>query len=526
MSKIDARGTSRKELMLTEQHQDFGDLLYEQVKNAPWVMCSVGIHGLLIGFLLLLPTDVTEVATATRIVASPVETQPELDEPDDPDVDPDEPIDEIKKTIDEIVPVDTKVEDVNQTPDDVDAVDDLGVPDAFSNAPFSGLETNALIGLTGGAGGQRGDGLGGRKELRSGGGGGTGGGGTQVSVDLALEWLKNHQSDNGSWDGDGFDDHCKLNKCGGVGGATFDPGLTGLALLCFLGAGETHQSGPYKDTIKNGLRYLKSIQDSEGAFGPRTSQHFQYNHMTAALAMTEAYGLTGSRLFKESAQRGVDFVHASQNPYSAWRYGVRDGDNDTSVTGWAVMVLKSAKMAELRVDGGAFRGAMGWIEKMTEPELGRVGYQRRGGPVARTSEMMERFPAEQSEALTGVGVLTRIFCGEDPKKSEFIQKGVALMGKKPPRWDLDAGTTDFYYWYYATLAMFQVGGEDWKRWNKSMKTAIVDNQRTEAGRDERGSWDPVDPWSADGGRIYATALNCLSLEVYYRYGRVFGASER
>jgi len=522
MSKIDASRHSRREFMMTEQHQDFGDLLYSQMKNAPWVLCSVGIHGLLIGFLLLLPTDVTDLETPTHIEAATVLDTPELDEEEEPDVEEDNPIEEVEKAIEDPVIKEAKVSDHNESDDDMDESEQLGDPRFNTDAPFAGPGTNGLIGIGGNAGGPGGNGMGGRKSLRTGGVGRA----TRPSVDLALEWLKNHQSPGGNWDGDGFEDQCKLNKCGGHGESVFDPGLTGLSLLCFLGAGETHQTGPYKDTIKSGLRYLKSIQDSEGCFGPRTSQHFQYNHMTAALAMTEAYGVTGSRLFKESAQRGVNFVHQSQNPYLAWRYGVRDGDNDTSVTGWAVMVLKSAKMAELEVDGGAFRGAMGWIDKMTEPEFGRVGYQRRGGPVARTTEMMERFPAEQSEALTGVGVLTRIFAGEDPQKSEYIQKGADLMSKKPPRWDLDAGTVDYYYWYYATLAMFQVGGDHWKKWNKSMKTAIVDNQRTEAGRDERGSWDPVDPWSAEGGRVYSTALNCLSLEVYYRYGRVFGATNR
>mgnify|MGYP000703534639 CR=1 FL=1 len=61
--------------------------------------------------------------------------------------------------------------------------------------------------------------------------------------------------------------------------------------LCFLGAGDTHNSGQYKDTVKNGLRYLKQIQDPEGCFGPRTTNHFTYNHAIAALAMTEAYAL-------------------------------------------------------------------------------------------------------------------------------------------------------------------------------------------------------------------------------------------
>ena len=80
-----------------------------------------------------------------------------------------------------------------------------------------------------------------------------------------------------------------------------------------------------------------------------------------------------------------------------------------------------------------------------------------------------------------------------------------------------------YYWYYATLALYQVGREPWRQWNAAMKTAIVDHQR----RDTdwclyRGSWDPVGPWGSDGGRVYATALMAMCLEVYYRYDRVFG----
>ena len=38
-----------------------------------------------------------------------------------------------------------------------------------------------------------------------------------------------------------------------------------------------------------------------------------------------------------------------------------------------------------------------------------------------------------------------------------------------------------------------------------------------------GSWDPaVDKWGSIGGRVYATAINVLTLEVYYRYAHVFG----
>ena len=37
-----------------------------------------------------------------------------------------------------------------------------------------------------------------------------------------------------------------------------------------------------------------------------------------------------------------------------------------------------------------------------------------------------------------------------------------------------------------------------------------------------GSWEPIDRWGGEGGRVYATAINALTLEVYYRYANVFG----
>jgi len=39
-----------------------------------------------------------------------------------------------------------------------------------------------------------------------------------------------------------------------------------------------------------------------------------------------------------------------------------------------------------------------------------------------------------------------------------------------------------------------------------------------------GGWLVPDRWCYAGGPIYATALNVLTLEVYYRYANAFGAS--
>ena len=90
-------------------------------------------------------------------------------------------------------------------------------------------------------------------------------------------------------------------------------------------------------------------------------------------------------------------------------------------------------------------------------------------------------------------------------------------------WDEAKGSIDMYYWYYGTLAMFQMGGEHWERWNKNLKNVVIDNQIKEGCTE--GSWDPKDPWGDEGGRVYSTALMTLCLEVYYRYPKVFGAKK-
>ncbi len=499
--------------------ESFEDQLYAQLRKTPWIGASVLVHGVLFGFLLLLPhgapSDAPPVLVAT--IAPPVD-RPDLTDPPEPPDPPDDPrIDREDEPLARLP--DTEIDEKIETDDDQPDEGALGLPDQFANSPFDQLSTNRVIGIGPAAGGKFGWRRGGKRNTSGPGGRGEGGG-TQPAVDRALSWLARHQSPDGRWDADGFTSQCKGNPCDGLGESPYDPGVSGLALLPFLGAGETHVQGEHRSVVKKALSYLRSIQDSEGAFGPRTSQHFQYNSSIATLAMAEAYGLSGSRLLREPAQRAVGFVQQSQNPYIAWRYGVRDGENDTSVTGWMVMALKSAKLAGLEVDGGAFRGALAWVDKMTEPEFGRVGYQRRGGAPARTPDNMERFPADQSEAMTAAGVLVRIFSGQDPTRREEIRKGVDLMLRRPPRWDIDAGTIDMYYWYYGTLALHQVGGQPWKKWNAAMKTAVVDSQRNQAGRDERGSWDPVGPWGREGGRVYSTATMALCLQVYYRYQRV------
>jgi hypothetical protein len=358
------------------------------------------------------------------------------------------------------------------------------------------------------------------RNLRAGGGSGL----TENAVAAGLEWLAKHQDEDGRWDCEGFMKHDPVrDRCDGPGDPRFDVGVTGLALLAFLGAGHTDDGGPYADNVRRALHFLVSSRAEDGWIaGPDPSSAI-YEHAIAATALSEAYGMTRSPRARDAAQRAVNLLQRARNPNAGWRYA-SNGENDTSVTAWGTLALHAARTAGLTVDPEAFKGARAWVENATDPNFGQVGYVTRGGPVARLERHRDRFPPEKSCSMTAAGIFVRIVAGEDPRVSEAIRRGGDLCCDRygVPTWNPETGSIDMYYWYWGSLAFFQVGGVHWRKWNEAMVEAVARHQQPAGSGSRTGSWDPLDPWGPDGGRVYSTAMLTMCMEVYYRYDRVFG----
>lgn len=494
-------------------HRDavsFDAAFRDHLKTAPWLGISAVFHAVLFLVLAQFPWSIAKEKPA-EVILSMSAPDKDVDPMEPPEVPP--PVE--PKKVEREDPVDQPV--VIEDDFDTDTIVESDLHDDPIDAPFQGKGLNDVLGVSGGGGG----GGGGRKYTRR---GTRGGHPHNETVSAGLEWLANHQAPLGNWSCEGFSSECRTNLCSGSGDASHDVGVTGLSLLAFLGAGHYPNRGDYRDVVRRGLRYLISIQDAEtGCFGePNSHQAFLYDHALASLAITEGYGLSGWPMLKDPAQAGVHFIQAARAPYGAWRYSYPfEGKADTSVTGWMVMALKSAEDFGLRVEGAALDGARTFLDTVTDDQTGRTGYLQRGSYSAREPGLDARWPESKTEALTAVAMLCRVFLGEDPDKSPALRGGADLLRKQLPSWDEKSGTIDYYYWYYGSYAMYQMGGKDWDTWQRPMVNAVVKTQRMEG--DERGSWDPqFDPWGHRGGRVYATAIMTLTLEVYYRYDRVVG----
>jgi hypothetical protein len=321
-------------------------------------------------------------------------------------------------------------------------------------------------------------------------GGGTGE--SERSVTLALRWLARHQQSDGQWSfHHGSDDPGSLEKC--------TTGATGLAILSFLGAGHTHRSEHvrFQPNVDKGLKYLVSQmkRGPEGGDlrGQVVSNEGMYAQAIATLALCEAYGLTRDEKLMGPAQQAVNFIVAAQDPKKGgWRYSPREA-GDTTVTGWQVMALKSAKSSGLKVPSHTLAGATKFLDSVQTAGGSRYGYDRAG----------------DTPPMTAIGLLCRMYLGWKQNAAP-LKRGVQYLSKTGP------SLGDIYYDYYATQVLHHWGGPEWKKWNTVLRDHLIESQMKEG--DAAGSWKPTgDRGAGAGGRLYQTCLSVMTLEVYYRY---------
>jgi hypothetical protein len=329
---------------------------------------------------------------------------------------------------------------------------------------------------------------------------------TERAVRSALGWLADAQSDNGGWDASKFGAGKELKVLGhdrGGAGANADMGVTGLALLAFLGSGHTHRSGAYTHEVAAGLEYLRQQQRGDGSlYGEAELFARMYCHSMATFAVCEAYALTQDTRLEPMATSAVRYGLSMQHPSDGgWRY--RRGDTgDTSQLGWQVMTLKSAELAGIPVPGTTWTRIESFLRRVRRGSAGGLACYRPETPATRTMT---------AEALFCRQLLAH--GGNDSLNAAAQREAIESLSQELPA----ASRRNLYYWYYATLALHNAkddsprAAEAWDDWNQALTAALITTQQDD------GSWTNDTTWGGYGGRVYTTALSALCLEVYYRY---------
>lgn len=364
-----------------------------------------------------------------------------------------------------------------------------------------------------------------------------------------LKWLARHQKPDDSWSSSDFSGCC--GRFGSSGNCSvnpgtdgFDVGNTGLALLSFMAM----RIGPFSkgkifpgfglewgDVVKRGLKFLIREQTDAGRIGPDVDK-YMYNHAIATLALAESYRLTSLRLLKPPLEKAVKFLQESRNAGAAWRYAYQSGDSDSSVTGWALLALRSAQSADLNVDKIIFVEVTRWLDDLSiEVPLRETdlwdGSDKRSRPlIALLTGYKSKIDAGRvtHRRLTHClfPTTTAIAAFHRPEVASKAREQIidTLTAFTPRNWKINDENSwkvvDFCFFSWAGIALFKltsVGDERWQDWYRALEKALKETQNQTGCL--RGSWDPVDRWSGEGGRVYSTAMALLSMEVHYRYPR-------
>jgi hypothetical protein len=253
-------------------------------------------------------------------------------------------------------------------------------------------------------------------------------------------------------------------------------------------------------TVKKSMEWLASskhdIRSSNG-----------YPHAIKTYALAEAYAMTGISLLEDSMNKSIRTIIDGMQAGGCYnyRFSTDEKRQDLSFAGWSYQALKAAYGAGCEEAGlqDAIYKATGWLKKAGAGSF----------PYATANNEVKGVAGGGKSSMRAVGTLCLQLFGEG--KWEGIKPHVAAIATKDLA-TLNWPKADLYAWYYATQAMFQNGGEEWKAWNKRFQKELNDNQNPE------GYW--VNPHAGHGpkpetltGKIYATTLCALQLTVYYRY---------
>ncbi len=318
---------------------------------------------------------------------------------------------------------------------------------------------------------------------------------TEQAVIKALRWLKENQNKDGSW-GD-------------------NTGISGLALLAFLGHGETPASERYGECVKKAIDYLVSVsKQNKGYICNSNDSRPGYTHGIASFAMAEAYGLTRDPKLREVMNDAILLIVQGQNNEGGFDYRYANSNrfgnrtrSDLSVGGWNMQAMSAAKQVSCDVKelNAAIDKAVKCVKSLYVEEASMFAYDSSSSRVRGKG-----FGGNGSESLTGVGTLCLAEL-EGFKSQEFTGALKYLLKNAKCDWDNNK-QWPIYMWYYQTLTFFK-SEQNWNEWNKQMSLTLVKHQF------EDGHWEEERNFGVSGInlKVYSTALCALMLEVYYRY---------
>ena len=353
---------------------------------------------------------------------------------------------------------------------------------------------------------------------------------TRAAIERGLRFLVRTQNADGSWTCDAGNKVNEEYKVFDGGQNIHHVGITALAILAFLAAGNEPGRGPHGQVLDRAVDFIASCVQPDGYV--QASETRMYSHAFATLALAEVYGMSRKSDLREKLQSAVEFTVRCQNQTGGWRYKPFTVDSDMSVTVCLVVALRAAKNVGIKVPQGTIDRALGYVISSAIVQDEAPGERRGGFKYQPASTRFNR----SSFALTAAGLTTLFQAGlyDDGMLESYIEKrglsirpfprigdSVSFMRREYDSMRRAYGEHYFYYYgnYYAAQAMYNVGGlapEIWEGWYDRVRRDLLDLEHRSGPGD--GATDESF-WVSNVGstHTYATSTALLILSIPFDY---------
>ncbi len=309
------------------------------------------------------------------------------------------------------------------------------------------------------------------------------------AIERGLDFLVTRQRENGSFNS----------------GQGETVGVVGLAGMAFLARGHIPGEPPYGMAIDRCIDYILATSKAGGGWMGDAGRGRMYSHAIGALFLSEVSGMVDAgrqEPLDHALARALRLIldaQAVEKPErhaGGWRYGLTSSDSDTSVTGWCLMALRSARLNGAPVPTHAIDDAVAYTLRHHDIEAGSFGYTD-----TRSNAI----------TLTGAGLLTLALSGRHDHPAVFAAARFLMQNFHA----LPQQRNALYGLYYTSQGLFQIGGDAWHDFENWMVDYWLPAQRPD------GSWDRGEQDCS----VYQTAMCLLSLTVPYRQLPIYQRDE-
>ncbi|MBP90611.1 MAG: squalene--hopene cyclase [Planctomycetaceae bacterium] len=330
------------------------------------------------------------------------------------------------------------------------------------------------------------------------------------ALERGLEWLAKNQGPEGNW-------------------SSTDLGLVSTGVLAFLSDGHAPGRGQHGEAVQRALDYVIDNAKPSGLLNIATSQRDMYNHGLSTFVLGQAQGMTSTpdNRLHITLGRALRVIVNTQCDDGGWDYRARRLGRGHDLS----LVVMQAKALRSATDSG-----FDVPEEVVDAAIANVRdyYWPRDADRAASEEQLRKTPGQFAYSKGGGGeTIAMAACGvvclqefgqyDDWRISKSMEVLLQAIDELPePRRD---GTLPFdaYTFYYASQALYQVGGATWDERYPKLRDYLIASQNLAAANEAaHGSWrdNGANGGGKVGGRpgeLFGTAVACFVLAMPHRY---------